>query len=124
MISERSQVGARSGLSDVAHQACRVPQPGTMEAEFAGADGTLVQRRWTEAVVPVKVEQLQPVAAYPSGAWSAMGAGLVVVGPHRAARHARLAGDVHTPAPVDDAGGAGAGGPASSAVAAYWQRSS
>ncbi|MFG3013780.1 TnsA-like heteromeric transposase endonuclease subunit [Streptomyces cinerochromogenes] len=36
-----------------------------MEAEFAGADGQLVQRRWTEAAVAVRFEQLPPVAAFP-----------------------------------------------------------
>ncbi|MER6330539.1 TnsA-like heteromeric transposase endonuclease subunit [Streptomyces sp. NPDC001034] len=36
-----------------------------MEAEFTGPDGSLVQRRWVEAAVAVRFEQLQPVAAFP-----------------------------------------------------------
>ncbi|KNE81436.1 hypothetical protein ADZ36_16785 [Streptomyces fradiae] len=42
-----------------------MPEPGAVEAEFTGADGTLVQRRWVEAAVAVRFEQLQPVAAFP-----------------------------------------------------------
>nr|WP_030382666.1 MULTISPECIES: TnsA-like heteromeric transposase endonuclease subunit [unclassified Streptomyces] len=56
---------SQDGLSAVAGRACRVPEPGAVEAEFAGADGTLVQRRWVEAAVAVRFEQLAPVAAFP-----------------------------------------------------------
>ncbi|MFD7461072.1 MULTISPECIES: TnsA-like heteromeric transposase endonuclease subunit [unclassified Streptomyces] len=61
MIIDSSQ----DGLPAVAGRACRVPEPGVVEAEFAGADGSLVQRRWVEAAVAVRFEQLQPVAAFP-----------------------------------------------------------
>ncbi|BCL18175.1 hypothetical protein GCM10017668_69670 [Streptomyces tuirus] len=56
---------SQDGLPAVAGRACRVPQPGAVEAEFTGPDGTLVQRRWVEAAVAVRFEQLQPVAAFP-----------------------------------------------------------
>ncbi len=61
VINDSSQ----GGLPAVAGRSCRVPEPGAVEAEFAGADGTLVQRRWVEAAVAVRFEQLQPVAAFP-----------------------------------------------------------
>ncbi|MFD0441401.1 hypothetical protein ACFQ10_00060 [Streptomyces indonesiensis] len=48
MIIDSSQ----DGLSAVAGRACRVPESGAVEAEFAGADGTLVQRRWVEPPWP------------------------------------------------------------------------
>ncbi|MFG3007417.1 TnsA-like heteromeric transposase endonuclease subunit [Streptomyces calvus] len=56
---------SQDGLPAVAGRALRVPEPGAVEAEFAGADGSLVQRRWVEAAVAVRFEQLQPVAAFP-----------------------------------------------------------
>lgn len=56
---------SQDGLSAAAGRALRVPEPGVVEAEFAGADGSLVQRRWVEAAVAVRFEQLQPVAAFP-----------------------------------------------------------
>ncbi|MFI1568146.1 hypothetical protein ACH4ZX_34870 [Streptomyces sp. NPDC020490] len=65
MIIDSSQDGVRSGLPTVVPGASPVPKPGTVEAEFAGADGQLVQRRWTQAAVAVRFEQLQPVAALP-----------------------------------------------------------
>ncbi|MXM68936.1 TnsA-like heteromeric transposase endonuclease subunit [Streptomyces sp. HUCO-GS316] len=65
VITDRSQDSAQAGVSAVASGACRVPEPGVVEAEFAGVDGTLVQRRWVEAAVAVRFEQLAPVAAFP-----------------------------------------------------------
>ncbi|MEU1056852.1 TnsA-like heteromeric transposase endonuclease subunit [Streptomyces sp. NPDC005876] len=65
MIIDSSQDSAPTGLPAVASGPCRVPEPGAVEAEFAGADGTLVQRRWVEAAVAVRFEQLAPVAAFP-----------------------------------------------------------
>ncbi|WP_244313505.1 TnsA-like heteromeric transposase endonuclease subunit, partial [Streptomyces zinciresistens] len=65
MITDSSQDSAQTGLPAVAGNACRVPEPGAVEAEFAGVDGTLVQRRWVEAAVAVRFEQLAPVAAFP-----------------------------------------------------------
>ncbi|MEU2994682.1 TnsA-like heteromeric transposase endonuclease subunit [Streptomyces griseoincarnatus] len=61
VINDSSQ----GGLPAVAGRVCRVPEPGAVEAEFTGPDGTLVQRRWVEAAVAVRFEQLQPVAAFP-----------------------------------------------------------
>ncbi|MFG2639264.1 hypothetical protein ACGFX8_37560 [Streptomyces sp. NPDC048362] len=65
VIIDSSQDGVLVGLPAVASGACRVPQPGAVEAEFAGVDGTLVQRRWVETAVAVRFEQLAPVAAFP-----------------------------------------------------------
>jgi hypothetical protein len=65
VIIDSSQDGTQDGLPAVAGNACRVPEPGAVEAEFAGVDGTLVQRRWVEAAVAVRFEQLAPVAAFP-----------------------------------------------------------
>ncbi|MFF0067199.1 TnsA-like heteromeric transposase endonuclease subunit [Streptomyces sp. NPDC005279] len=65
VITDSSQDRAQAGLPAVASGACRVPEPGAVEAEFAGVDGTLVQRRWVEAAVAVRFEQLAPVAAFP-----------------------------------------------------------
>lgn len=65
MIINSSQDGASAGLPAVAGSVYRVPEPGAVEAEFAEADGTLVQRRWVEAAVTVRFEQLAPVAAFP-----------------------------------------------------------
>jgi hypothetical protein len=65
VITDSSQDSAQAGLPAVASGACRVPEPGAVEAEFAGVDGTLVQRRWVEAAVAVRFEQLAPVAAFP-----------------------------------------------------------
>ncbi|WP_314414866.1 TnsA-like heteromeric transposase endonuclease subunit [Streptomyces sp. DSM 40484] len=65
MITNSSQDSAQTSLPAVAGNACRVPEPGAVEAEFAGMDGTLVQRRWVEAAVAVKFEQLAPVATFP-----------------------------------------------------------
>ncbi|MGW6738974.1 TnsA-like heteromeric transposase endonuclease subunit [Streptomyces sp. NPDC055013] len=65
MITDSSQDCTQDGLPAVAGKTCRVPEPGAVEAEFAGADGTLVQRRWVEAAVAVRFEQLAPVAAFP-----------------------------------------------------------
>lgn len=65
MIIDSSQDGAPAGLPAVAGSVYRVPEPGTVEAEFTGVDGTLVQRRWVEAAVAVRFEQLAPVAAFP-----------------------------------------------------------
>ncbi|MFG2684129.1 TnsA-like heteromeric transposase endonuclease subunit [Streptomyces sp. NPDC048392] len=56
---------SQDGLPAVASRAGRVPEPGAVEAEFAGADGTLVQRRWAGAAVAVRFEQLPPVAPFP-----------------------------------------------------------
>lgn len=64
VIIDSSQDGAQAGLPAVAGSACRVPERGAVEAEFAGVDGTLVQRRWVEAAVAVRFEQLAPVAAF------------------------------------------------------------
>ncbi|WP_435897623.1 TnsA-like heteromeric transposase endonuclease subunit [Streptomyces cyaneofuscatus] len=61
VITDSSQ----DGLPAIVGSACRVPEPGAVEAEFAGADGTLVQRRWVEAAVAVRSGQLAPVAAFP-----------------------------------------------------------
>ncbi|MFD7957240.1 TnsA-like heteromeric transposase endonuclease subunit [Streptomyces ardesiacus] len=61
MIIDSSQ----DGLPAVAGRACPVPEPGSLEAEFTEPDGTVVQRRWTEAAVAVRFEQLKPVAAFP-----------------------------------------------------------
>ncbi|MFD7316011.1 TnsA-like heteromeric transposase endonuclease subunit [Streptomyces sp. NPDC059883] len=61
MITDSSQ----DDLPAIAGNACRVPEPGTVEAEFAGADGALVQRRWVEAAVAFRFERLAPVAAFP-----------------------------------------------------------
>ncbi|MEV7144666.1 TnsA-like heteromeric transposase endonuclease subunit [Streptomyces tauricus] len=67
MITNSSPGGAPLGMPALAGGACRVPQPGAVEAEFAGAgvDGALVQRRWVEAAVAVRFEELAPVAAFP-----------------------------------------------------------
>jgi hypothetical protein len=65
VITDSSQDSGQAGLPAVAGRACRVPEPGAVEAEFAGVDGTLVQRRWVEAAVAVRFEQLAPVAAFP-----------------------------------------------------------
>jgi hypothetical protein len=65
VITDSSQDGTQDGLPAVAGNTCRVPEPDTVEAEFAGADGTLVQRRWVEAAVAVRFEELAPVAAFP-----------------------------------------------------------
>ncbi|MFD4723010.1 TnsA-like heteromeric transposase endonuclease subunit [Streptomyces sp. NPDC058423] len=65
VIIDSSQDGAQGGLSAPASGACRVPEAGAVEAEFAGVDGTLVQRRWIEAAVAVRFERLAPVAAFP-----------------------------------------------------------
>ncbi|MFF7098361.1 hypothetical protein ACFY9A_39235 [Streptomyces rubradiris] len=65
MIIDSSQDGTPAGFPAVAGSIYRVPEPGTVEAEFTGVDGTLVQRRWVEAAVAVKFEQLAPVAAFP-----------------------------------------------------------
>ncbi|MFI5680019.1 TnsA-like heteromeric transposase endonuclease subunit [Streptomyces cellulosae] len=65
VITDSSQDSTQAGLPAVAGNTCRVPEPGTVEAEFAGADGTLVQRRWVEAAVAVRFEELAPVAAFP-----------------------------------------------------------
>lgn len=64
VIIDSSPDSAPAGLSAVVGGAWRVPEPGAVEAEFAGADGTLVQRRWVEAAVAVRFEQLAPVAAF------------------------------------------------------------
>ncbi|MFI9650515.1 TnsA-like heteromeric transposase endonuclease subunit [Streptomyces sp. NPDC052040] len=64
MIIDSSQDGTPAGLP-AAGSVHRVPEPGTVEAEFIGVDGTLVQRRWVEAAIAVKFEQLAPVAAFP-----------------------------------------------------------
>ncbi|WP_405763987.1 TnsA-like heteromeric transposase endonuclease subunit [Streptomyces sp. NBC_00080] len=64
MIIDSSQDSAQGGLPALAG-ACRVPEPGAVEAEFAAVGSTLVQRRWVEAAVAVKFEQLAPVAAFP-----------------------------------------------------------
>ncbi|MBP2055985.1 hypothetical protein J2Z21_009002 [Streptomyces griseochromogenes] len=61
MIIDSSQDGAEAGLSAFT----QVPEPGTVEAEFTGADSTPVQRRWVEAAVAVRFEQLAPVAPFP-----------------------------------------------------------
>ncbi|MEU8472176.1 TnsA-like heteromeric transposase endonuclease subunit [Streptomyces sp. NPDC029006] len=65
MITDSSQDSTQAGLPAPASGACRVPEPGAVEAEFAGVDGTLVQRRWVEAAVAVRFEQLAPAAAFP-----------------------------------------------------------
>ncbi|MFI6440044.1 TnsA-like heteromeric transposase endonuclease subunit [Streptomyces sp. NPDC050759] len=65
VITDSSQDGAQAGLPAVAPGACRVPEPGAVEAEFPGPQGTLVQHRWVEAAVAVRFEQLGPVAAFP-----------------------------------------------------------
>ncbi|MER6045582.1 TnsA-like heteromeric transposase endonuclease subunit, partial [Streptomyces sp. NPDC001856] len=65
MIIDSNQDGAQAGLPAVASGACRVPEPGAVEAEFPGPQGTLVQHRWVEAAVAVRFEQLAPVAAFP-----------------------------------------------------------
>jgi hypothetical protein len=65
VITDSSQDSVRAGLPAVAASACRVPEPGAVEAECAGPDGTLIQRRWVEAAVAVRFEQLAPVAAFP-----------------------------------------------------------
>ncbi|MFB0620879.1 hypothetical protein [Streptomyces sp. AGS-58] len=65
MIIDSSQDGAQGGLPTPASGACRVPEAGAVEAEFAGVDGTLVQRRWIEAAVAVRFERLAPVSAFP-----------------------------------------------------------
>lgn len=65
MIIDSSQDGAPAGLPAVAGSVCPVPEPGTVEAEFTGVDGTLVQRRWVEAAIAVRFDQLAPVAAFP-----------------------------------------------------------
>ncbi|MEU9412325.1 TnsA-like heteromeric transposase endonuclease subunit [Streptomyces sp. NPDC048281] len=65
VIIDSSQDSAQIGLPAPASGAFRVPEAGVVEAEFAGVDGTLVQRRWVEAAVAVRFEQLAPVAAFP-----------------------------------------------------------
>lgn len=65
VIIDSSQDGAPAGLPAVAGSVYRVPEPGAVEAEFTGADGTLVQRRWVEAAVAVRFERLAPVAGFP-----------------------------------------------------------
>jgi hypothetical protein len=65
VIIDSSQDSAPAGVSAVAGGAWRVPEPGAVQAEFAGANGTLVQRRWVEAAVAVRFEQLAPVAPFP-----------------------------------------------------------
>lgn len=65
MIIDSSQDGAPSDLPAVAGSVYRVPEPGAVEAEFTGVDGTFVQCRWVEAAVAVRFEQLAPVAAFP-----------------------------------------------------------
>ncbi|MFE2218093.1 TnsA-like heteromeric transposase endonuclease subunit [Streptomyces canus] len=65
MITDSSQDSARAGLPTRASGACRVPEPGAVEAEFAAPQGMLVQQRWVEAAVAVRFEQLAPVAAFP-----------------------------------------------------------
>lgn len=65
MIIDSSQDGAPAGLPAAAGSVYRVPEPGTVEAEFTGVDGTLVQRRWVEAAVALRFEHLAPVAAFP-----------------------------------------------------------
>ncbi|MFE9446539.1 TnsA-like heteromeric transposase endonuclease subunit [Streptomyces sp. NPDC006602] len=65
MITGSKQDSAQAGLPAPASGACRVPEPGAVEAEFTGVDGMLVQRRWVEAAVAVRFEQLAPVAAFP-----------------------------------------------------------
>ncbi|MFC9652738.1 TnsA-like heteromeric transposase endonuclease subunit [Streptomyces sp. NPDC056937] len=42
-----------------------MPESAAVEAEFAGPDGQLVQRRWAEAAVAEPFERLAPVAAFP-----------------------------------------------------------
>jgi len=49
VITDSNQDSAQAGLPAPASGACRVPDAGAVEAEFAGVDGTLVQRRWVEA---------------------------------------------------------------------------
>lgn len=57
---------SQDGLPAVAGSIWRVPEPGAVEAEVAaGVDGKLVQRRWADAAVEVRFEELQPVAAFP-----------------------------------------------------------
>ncbi|MFF8963242.1 TnsA-like heteromeric transposase endonuclease subunit [Streptomyces globisporus] len=65
MIIDSSQDRAQIGWSAPASGAFRVPEAGAVEAEFAGVDGTVVQRRWVEATVAVRFEQLAPVAVFP-----------------------------------------------------------
>lgn len=65
MIIDSSQDSVPAGLPAAVGGAWRVPEPGTVEAEFTGVDGTLVQRRWVEAAVAVRFEQLAPVAGFP-----------------------------------------------------------
>ncbi|MFJ4526504.1 TnsA-like heteromeric transposase endonuclease subunit [Streptomyces sp. NPDC088810] len=55
---------SQDGLPAAAGSIWRVPDPGAVEAEFAGAEGELVQRRWADAAVDVRFEELQPVAAF------------------------------------------------------------
>ncbi|MFI1377708.1 TnsA-like heteromeric transposase endonuclease subunit [Streptomyces longwoodensis] len=64
MIIDSSQDSAQADLPAPACGAGRLPEPGAVEAEFAGADDTLVQRRWMEAAVAVRFEELAPVAAF------------------------------------------------------------
>ncbi|WP_406841107.1 TnsA-like heteromeric transposase endonuclease subunit [Streptomyces sp. AHU1] len=65
MITESGQDGPQDGLPARADGAWRVPEDAAVEAEFAGADGLLVQRRWVEAAVAEPFERLAPVAAFP-----------------------------------------------------------
>ncbi|GAA3101140.1 hypothetical protein GCM10017687_10340 [Streptomyces echinatus] len=95
VIFDSEQAGAPADLPAGAGGGHRVPEPDAVEAEFAGADGALVQCRWTQAAVAVKFEQLAPVAAFPAGAGAQVGAGPVVVGHERPARDARVPGDMH-----------------------------
>ncbi|MFE0385941.1 TnsA-like heteromeric transposase endonuclease subunit [Streptomyces bungoensis] len=61
MIIDSSQDGLPAAPGSI----WRVPEPGAVEAEFAAVDGTLIQRRWADAAVGVRLEELQPVAAFP-----------------------------------------------------------
>ncbi|AQW56239.1 hypothetical protein [Streptomyces violaceusniger] len=56
---------SQDALPAVGESACRMPEPDAVEAEFAAPDGALMQRRWVEAAVAVRFEELALVAAFP-----------------------------------------------------------
>ncbi|WP_151484240.1 TnsA-like heteromeric transposase endonuclease subunit [Streptomyces albicerus] len=66
MIIESHHAEVPAGLPAAAEGGHPAPEAGSVEAVFAHADGTRVQRRWLEAAPVVRFEDLEPVAPFPT----------------------------------------------------------
>ncbi|MFE3676071.1 hypothetical protein [Streptomyces griseus] len=65
MIISSDRAGEPSALPAGDLGGVPVVEAGRVDAEFAEAPGTLVQRRWVETAARVRLEHLAPVAAFP-----------------------------------------------------------